>query len=497
MSVKIAMIGAGSIGFTRRLMQDFLCVPELRDVEFRFQDISERNLDMVACLCRRDIEANGLAARVRATLDREEALRDANFVINTARVGGLEAFKTDVEIPLRYGIDQCVGDTICAGGLMYGQRTVPMVVELCEQIERYAHPDAMLLNYANPMAMNTWAALEESNVPTVGLCHGVQGGHHLLTRLIQQHVNEGRDEEDPDFVSVQKDDVDISAVGINHQTWYMRVVHDGIEYANRLLPLFEANAEVSENEKVRMDMIKRFGYFSTESNGHLSEYVPWYRKRTDEIAEWTSLNRWIHGETAGYLRVCTENRNWFETEFPRWLEEPPWQLEGATRSDEHGSWIIEALVTGRTYRGHFNVRNGHTITNLPSDCIVEVPGYVDRNGMSIPQYGDLPAGCAAILNNSVQVQRMAKNAALMGDVELLKQSVLLDPLVGAVCNPPEVWHMVDAMLVAQAEWLPQYANAIPSAKQRLAKEPDRTRSTSNGALRLQTRSVDAMRAAQA
>lgn len=496
MTLKIAMIGAGSIGFTRRLMQDFLQVPEFRDVEFRFQDISEANLDMVTQLCRRDIEANGLAATVQSTTDREEALRDANYVINTARVGGLEGFKTDVEIPLRYGIDQCVGDTICAGGLMYGQRTVPMIVELCEQIEQFALPGAMLLNYANPMAMNTWAALDESNVPTVGLCHGVQGGHHLLARLIERRVNRGLDESDANFQTVTNQDVDIVAVGINHQTWYMRVVHDGIDWANQLLPLFEADPDVRENEKVRMDMIRRFGYFSTESNGHLSEYVPWYRKRPDEISEWTSMARWIHGETAGYLRVCTENRNWFENDFPRWLEEPPWQLDTAHRSDEHGSWIVEALETGRTYRGHFNVRNDHTITNLPPDCIVEVPGYVDRNGMSIPQFGDLPQGCAAILNNSVQVQRMAKDAALAGDVELLKQAVLLDPLVGAVCNPPEVWHMVDAMLVAQAEWLPQYASAIDDAKQRQASEPDRTRSTSSGALRRTPRGVEAMRAAQ-
>ncbi|MCE2406574.1 MAG: alpha-galactosidase [Pseudomonadales bacterium] len=497
MSLKIAIVGAGSIGFTRKLLQDFLLVPEFRDTEFRFQDISESNLKMVARLCQRDIEANSLPARIVATGDREVALRDADYVINTARVGGLRAFKTDVEIPLRYGIDQCVGDTICAGGLMYGQRTVPMVVELCHQIENYSKDDAILLNYANPMAMNTWAALDESCVQTIGLCHGVQGGHRLLAGLIEHHINEGIDASDADFQSVSKDDVDIDAVGINHQTWYMHVVHDGVDWANQLLPLFKAVPEVAENEKVRMDMIQRFGYFSTESNGHLSEYVPWYRKRADEIPQWISMNRWIHGESGGYLRVCTENRNWFENDFPRWLKQAPWNLDEATRSDEHGSWIVEALETGRTYRGHFNVRNQLTATNLPSDCVVEVPGYVDRNGMSIPQYGDLPLGCAAICNNSIQVQRMAKDAALTGDVELLKQACLLDPLVGAVCNPPEVWHMIDAMLVEQAEWLPQYASAIPDAKKRLANSPDLASSTSNGAMRRDVRTVEAMRAAEA
>ena len=497
MSLKIAIVGAGSIGFTRRLLHDFLMVPEFRDVEFRFQDISASNLDMVVRLCRRDIEANALPATIIATEDREIALRDANYVINTARVGGLEGFKTDVEIPLRYGIDQCVGDTICAGGLMYGQRTVPMIVELCQQIEQFSNPDTVLLNYANPMAMNTWAALDESSVETIGLCHGVQGGHRLLAGLIERHVNQGKEQDDADFQSVTKEDVDIAAVGINHQTWYMQVLHEDVDWANQLLPLFEAVPEVAVNEKVRMDMIRRFGYFSTESNGHLSEYVPWYRKRPDEIPQWTSMERWIHGESAGYLRVCTENRNWFEQDFPKWLKEDPWNVDTATRSDEHGSWIVEAMETGRTYRGHFNVRNQHTVTNLPIDCVVEVPGYVDRNGMSIPQYGDLPLGCAAICNNSIQVQRMAKDAALTGDVELLKQACLLDPLVGAVCNPPEVWHMVDTMLVAQAEWLPQYASAIPEAKRRLANSPDLSNSTSNGAMRRDVRTIEEMRAAQA
>ena len=497
MSIKIAIVGAGSIGFTRRLFHDLLLVPEFRDTDFRFHDISAQNLDMVYKLCQRDIEANELPATIRPTTELEIALKDADYVLNTARVGGLEGFQTDVEIPLKYGIDQCVGDTICAGGLMYGQRTVPMISNLCEAIERHASDDALLLNYANPMAMNTWAALDASRIETVGLCHGVQGGHHLLAHLLEQHINGDTPKESDDYRHVTKHDVDISAVGINHQTWYMSVWFDGHDWANELLPLFEANENMLETEKVRMDMIRRFGYFSTESNGHLSEYVPWYRKRPEEIADWASTKRWIHGETAGYLRVCTENRNWFETDFQKWLDEDPWQINGSSRSDEHGSWIIEAQETGRTYRGHFNVRNNATVPNLPPDCIVEVPGYVDQNGMSIPQYGELPLGCAAICNNSIQVQRMAKDAALTGDVELLKQAVLLDPLVGAVCNPPEVWQMVDEMLVAQAQWLPQYADSTSDAESRLASSEDLSRGPSNGAVRLHTRTVEEIRAANA
>ena len=493
--MKIAIVGAGSIGFTRRLVRDLLSVPELAEAQLAFQDISQDNLDKVTTLCRRDIAANGVPATIDAGIEREPALDGADYVINTARVGGLAGFRTDVEIPLKYGVDQCVGDTICAGGLMYGQRTVPMVLELCSQIERYAVRGCTLLNYANPMAMNIWAALDHSSVPTIGLCHGVQGGHHLLAHLLERHVNGGREPDAPGYRRVAKADVDIVAAGINHQTWYLKVLFDGRDWATDLLPLFQAHPRLRQREKVRMDVIRRFGYFSTESNGHLSEYLPWYRKRPDEIADWISTDAWILGETGGYLRVCTEGRNWFDTDFPKWLAEPPWEYGAEKRSDEHGSYIIESMATGRIYRGHFNVRNNGVIPNLPPDAIVEVPGYVDRNGLSIPVVGPLPLGCAAICNNSIQVQRMATAAAVAGDVSLLKQAVLLDPLVGAVCNPPEVWQMVDEMLVAQAEWLPQYRDAIRPAQERLASGPSLARGDGNGAVRLKTRSVAELKAA--
>jgi len=219
---------------------------------------------------------------------------------------------------------------------------------------------------------------------------------------------------------------------------------------------------------VRIDMLERFGYYSTESNGHLSEYVAWYRKRPEETASWISLSAWIHGETGGYLRVCREGRNWFDSEARNLLKETPPTLPLPERSNEHGSYILEALETGRTYRGHFNVINNHAIANLPPDCVVEVPGYVDRTGIHIPETGELPLGCAAVCSASVQVQRLAVRAAVEGDVQLLKQAMLMDPLNGAVLNPPEVWQMTDEMLVAEAGWLPQYAASMPAANERMA-----------------------------
>lgn len=495
MPIKIAMIGAGSIGFTRKLMHDILAVPELADTHFTFMDISERNLEMVAQLAERDIQANELPATISTTTDQREAITDADYVISTIRQGGLAAFQTDIDIPLKYGIDQCVGDTICAGGIMYAQRTIPALLSMCQDINEVAKPDALFLNYSNPMAMNVWACNSYGRVPTIGLCHGVQGGHWQITRCIERWAKKkGLLREDEEL---HRNDVDIICAGINHQTWYIQVLWNDIDMTPMLLELFEDHPEYSKTEKVRIDILRRFGYYTTESNGHVSEYLPWYRKRADEIMDWIDLSSWINGETGGYLRVCTEGRNWFETDFPNWLKEDPPVIATDKRSEEHGSYIIEALETGRIYRGHFNVPNESHITNLPNECIIELPGYVDKNGINMPVVGDLPMACAATCSASVRVQEMAMEAAVHGDVSLLKQAMLHDPLVGAVCNPEEVWQMVDELLVAQAQWLPQYpAEEIEAAKERLAAhERNDTRvllRNTEGAARIQTKSVEEM-----
>jgi len=494
MPIKVAVIGAGSIGFTRRLMKDILSVPELQDTEFGFHDINERNLDMIAQLARRDIEANRVPAGLTTSLDRREALEGAQYVLNVSRIGGLEAFTTDIDIPLKYGVDQCVGDTLSAGGIMYGQRNIPQILAFCKDIREVAGSDALFLNYANPMAMNTWAGLTYGGVNMIGLCHGVEGGHWQICKVIERLVNRGKKPGGRGYREVGIEDVDIVAAGINHQTWYIQARYEGEDWTDRLLEGFEGHPTFRKTEKVRIDMLRRFGYYSTESNGHCSEYVAWYRKRPREIRRWIDLgSSWIHGETGGYLRSCTEGRNWFKTDFPNWMKADPPEFRYETRSGEHASWIVEALETGRTYRGHFNVRNYGCISNLPEEAIVEVPGYVDRNGMSIPRVGPLPIGCAAICRASIGVQELAVEAAIHGDVTLLKQAFMMDPLVGAVNNPPEISQMVDEMLVAQAKWLPQYKKEIPKAKKRLASEkPLGTRKT-RGAARLEVKTVEEMR----
>jgi alpha-galactosidase len=221
--------------------------------------------------------------------------------------------------------------------------------------------------------------------------------------------------------------------------------------------------------------------------------VPWYRKRPEEINDWIDLGSWINGETGGYLRVCTEGRNWFETDFPNWMKEPVPEYKEENRGEEHGSYILEALETGRVYRGHFNVVNNGIISNLPDESIIEAPGYVDRNGISMPLVGELPLGCAAVCNASITVQKLAVEAAVHGDDNLLRQAMMMDPLVGAVCNPKEIWQLVDEMLVvAQEQWLPQYQDAIVNSKKRLESGKSIQAKHNKGAARLKVKTVDEM-----
>ncbi len=474
---KVAIIGAGSVGFTKTLISDLLKVPEFAAVEFALTDINQHNLDMIAQIIRRIVEVNRLPATVTATTDRRAALSGARYIMSCVRIGGLEAFATDVNIPLKYGVDQCVGDTICAGGILYGQRNIPMILEFCRDIREVAEPGALFLNYANPMAMNTWAAQKYGEVNTIGLCHGVQHGAHQIAEVL----------------GVTDAELDYVCSGINHQTWYIELKVNGRPVGkDELIAAFERHPVYSKQEKVRIDVLKRFGVYSTESNGHLSEYLPWYRKRPDEIGRWIDMSHWIHGETGGYLRYSTETRNWFETEFPLFLEQAGKPLCEHRRTKEHASYIIEALETGRVYRGHFNTRNNGIIRNLPADAIIESAGFVDRFGINMVEGIELPLACAATCSVSISVQRMSVEAAVTGDIGLLKLAVLHDPLVGAICTPDEVWQMVDEMVVAQAKWLPQYADAIPAAKERLAKATVRTRDW-EGAARRKVRSIEELR----
>ena len=441
----ICFIGAGSLGFTQKLIRDILLVPELRNCALSLHDIDAENLRRAECLVRKDIDAFGLDTSVSSSLDRKRALEGAHYVINCTRIGGLDAFALDIEIPLKYGIDQCVGDTLCAGGIMYAQRNIPQILAFCRDIRDVAAANAWFLNYANPMAMNTWAAIDRGGVNTVGLCHGVQHSHHLLAQVL----------------GVEPGALDHAAVGINHQTWFvdLRIAGRRVEHGE-LLAALKADPEIAASEKVRIDVLQRFGCWSTESNGHLSEYLPWYRKRRDRIDDWIGHETWIQGETGGYLRECRRMRADYDADYEKLLAADVPPLEKLERSLEHGSHIIQAMETGRPYRGHFNVKNHGAIPNLPDDAVVELRCHVDRLGIHVPRTQPLPPACAATCSASINVQRLAVMAAIEGDPLLLKQAMLHDPLCGAVCEPAEIWAMTDELIAAQSQWLPQYAGKI-------------------------------------
>jgi len=439
MSLKVAVIGAGSLGFTRRLMMDILAVPEFRETEFRFMDIdADRNVK-VGEICRKMIADSRLPAKLTMTTDRRRALDGADYVFCVVRVGGLEAFAKDVEIPLKYGVDQCVGDTLCAGGIFYAQRTIPVLLDICKDMRQLC-PGAMLINHTNPMAMNSWAVYKAGGVRYVGLCHGVEGGVGRIAAAF----------------AVEPKDVEYICAGINHQTWYIKVKVKGRDVTREMLRRFEAHPRLSRQEPVRIDVLRRFGYFSTESNGHLSEYVAWYRKGKNWKRRWVCKDSWILGPTKGYLDHCRKTADYFEENYRKWLSGELPAIAYGTRSSEHGSWIMEAQETGRPYRGYFNVMNNGIIDNLPAECCVEVPGYVDRFGVQPLKVGPLPPQCAAVCKQTILVQELAVEAALTGNKDLVRQAVALDPLCGAVLTTQQVWDMCDEMFKALGKHMPQF-----------------------------------------
>lgn len=442
--VKVALIGAGSILFTRRLVMDILAVPEFQGAEFRFMDVNVANLTMVTNLCRKLIAESGYAAAVLPTSDRRRALDGAGYVISTAKIGGLTAMGYDVEIPLKYGVDQCVGDTLAPGGIFYGLRSVPFLLDLAADM-RSVCPDALLIQYQNPMAINQWALRRAGGVRTVGVCHGVQGTTRQIARVFGLPMAE----------------LEVTAAGINHQTWFIRVDHKGRSLLPDMLPMYEKDALANHWDKVRIDVLRRFGYYTTESSGHLSEYLPWYRKRPNERHKWFCFDDWPGGVTAGCLEWMRRQKEEFARMYPRWLAGEGEAIPPGDRSWEHASYIMEALELGRPYRGHLNIGNHGVIANLPEGCTVEVPCVVDRNGIRPDWTGRLPVELVAPLRASVSVQELTVEAALTGNTRLVRLALLNDPLTAASCNPEEVWALADELLEAEAEWLPQFGPGGP------------------------------------
>ncbi len=435
MPVKIAMVGAGSVVFCKTLLSDLMATPALAGAEYALMSRTEPRLRRMETFARRMLKENGVEGTVWATTDRREALRDADFVVVMIQVGGVEAFRLDYEIPMRYGVDQCIGDSLGPGGVFRGLRTAPVLLEIAADMKAVAKPGAIMLQYANPMAGNCLALGRATDVPFVGLCHGVQTTLDLIAR----------------YTEVPKEEIVYTCGGINHMDWFLSLTHRGTDLYPRLREVFE-KPEYYKNEKVRGEVFRHFGYFMTESTGHLSEYLPWFRKNKVALAQYCDEPA-FGGETGAYYHYCSMLAR-------KYAEHDPLEFDTARiahRSVEYCSWIVEAVVTNRPFRFMGNVRNDGCIDNLPAGCCVEVPVFADATGLHPTRIGSLPPQCAAACMTNVNVQSLAADAALSGDPEHIVHAIALDPLTGAVLTLREIREMCTEMLEAQRQWLPGFA----------------------------------------
>jgi alpha-galactosidase len=440
---KITFVGAGSIVFTRNLCSDILLTPVLQDCVISLMDIDTVRLERSRKLVQAIIDRRGLKARVEATLDQREAVKDARYVITTFQQGVLDAYALDIDIPRKYGVEQCVGDTLGPGGVFRGLRTIPVLLDLCNDMDEFA-PDALLLNYVNPMAINCWAVAAGADWPHVGLCHSVQGTSEMLAH----------------WIGVPYDEVSFLCAGINHQAWFLEFRRGLEDLYPRIWAALERE-DVMGEEPVRGELMKNFGYFVTESSGHASEYVPYFRRTPKMVNEELSPHfknphdAWFDfARTGGYLRNCQKQLALAEQEFSELIQgvkDLPTQ-----RTHEYGSFILEAVETNQPARVNGNVPNDGLITNLPDGCCVEVPCLVDGNGVQGVFVGDLPTQLAAVNRTNVNVQELTVEASLTGDKDAVHYAVMLDPLTSAVCTLPQIHAMVDEMFEAQAQWLPQF-----------------------------------------
>lgn len=438
---KITLIGAGSLVFARQLCSDLLLVPELQGSTLTLMDIGAERLEQTRRIVQELADRRGNPVRLEVTTDRLDALRGADYVITTFQQGGLEAYRLDIEIPQRYGVEQCVGDTLGPGGVFRALRTIPVLLEICAELDAVA-PNALLLNYVNPMAANCWA-LSTTGRPFIGLCHSVQDTSKMLAG----------------WCGVPYEEVSFLSAGINHQAFLLRFQRGG-EDLYPVLRRAVQRADLRGLEPVRIDLMEHFGFFVTESSGHASEYVPFFRRSAEEVAALSARftdgphSSWYGaGRTGGYLRTCLAGRDHFQRSFAEVLAEAP----PTTRSHEYGSHIIEATETGRAVTVYGNVPNHGLIDNLPPGSCVEVPCLVDANGVQPVRVGALPTQLAALNRTNVNVQELTVQAALTGDREAVLHALSLDPLTAAVCTLPELRRLSDEMLSAQAAWLPQFA----------------------------------------
>lgn len=426
---KITFVGAGSVVFARTLISDILSYPGLEKSELCLMDIDAERLKIITELAKKMSSKYAPNVKVNSTLDRREALDGSDYVIIMIQVGGLRAFEKDIYIPLKYGVNQEVGDTLGPGGVFRGLRTVPVLIDICRDMKELC-PDALLINYANPMAINCWAMNKATDIRNVGLCHSVQGTAMQLSS----------------YIGVPYDEVYYWVAGINHQAFFLEFRYNGRDAYPMLWEAMK-RPDIYEKDKVRFEMMKALGYFITESSHHLGEYVPYFRTSEERRKKYCEP-RWF------YFQICQEAWKPHYEQIKRQIAGDE-QIE-IRRSHEYGVMIIDSVENGTTRRINGNVDNTGLITNLPSRCCVEVPCLVDEGGLHPCYVGDLPPQCAALNRTNINVQELAVKAALEVDKELAYQSVLFDPLTAAILTPEEIRNMVTEMFEAEREWLPQF-----------------------------------------
>lgn len=447
-SIKITIIGAGSL-FTRQLVNDILQIPETRGGEIALVDIDNERLGLIVEtleILKKELGSNNW--RITASTDRCDALAGTDYVINCIEVSGLECVRFDNEIPSKYGVHQCIADTAGPGGLFKAFRTIPVWLQILSDIEKLCS-DALVLNYTNPMSMMCLAAARSSAVRVVGLCHSVQGTSSFLAS--------------PIYCGVPYEELEWECAGINHLAWFVKLRHKGIDQYPKLIrqakEIFAAHSTDpgDEYDLVRKDMMVHFGAFITESSGHLSEYLPYYRKRPDALVRYARENH-------SYMKFWPAKRAKRDALWQAILRGEESSVE--SRSWEYASWIIEAIEKDAPIRIHGNVPNssghcsGHSasIENLPGDGCVEVACLVDRNGVQPTRFGRLPSPMAALCASNMYFFDAAVEAALARSKTMAARALSLDPLTAAVCTPSEILTMTEELFEAQQAYLPPWNN---------------------------------------
>jgi alpha-galactosidase len=458
---KITFIGAGSTVFARNLMGDILSLPELADCTLSLHDIDAARLRTSEIVAHKVAQALDAHPTIEANTERRAALGGADYAISMFQVGGYEpGTVVDFEVPKKYGLRQTIADTLGIGGIMRALRTIPVILEMCRDMGEVC-PDVTFLNYVNPMAMLCWAVSRASKIKTIGLCHSV---FHTARELARD-------------IGVPAEEINYLCAGINHMAFYLKFERDGRD----LYPLIRQVVEegrVPDWNRVRYEVFNRLGYFVTESSEHFSEYVPWFikRDRPDLIERFNiPLDEYIRRcelqiETWGLMKDKLERDITPSEETVRQVLEEvdvaPTVVEGVLRrmktidevepSGEYGSLIIHSLETGTPRVIYGNVPNQGLIDNLPQNCIVEVPCLVDKNGIQPTWVGSLPPHLAALMQTSINVQALTVEAALTGKREHIYHAAVLDPHTAAELDLDQIWTLVDDLIEAHGDWLPEY-----------------------------------------